>query len=91
MHEEFDFSDSMPNPHFTKLSKEITLRLDLGSIDYFRKLGEPYGHSAEAMIFRYLRYIAGSGYKMNIGELTLDERGLLRDIEEEEHGIPRKA
>ena len=50
MLKEHDFSESIPNPYFERLSKEITFRVDLDSLAYFHKLGEPYGMVAEAMI-----------------------------------------
>lgn len=74
MLKEYDFSESIPNPYFERLSKEITFRLDLDSLAYFQKLGEPYGMPAEEMIFRYLRHMAGSGYKADLGLLTLEQR-----------------
>jgi len=63
-----------PNPYFERLSRDVNLRLDFRSIDYFQKLGEPYGLSAEDMMYRYLRYIAGFGYTLDINEPTLQER-----------------
>jgi hypothetical protein len=74
MRKEYDFSKAIPNPYFERLSKEITFRLDFDSFAYFEKLGEPYGMSAEDMIFRYLRHMAGSGYKADLGLLTLEQR-----------------
>jgi hypothetical protein len=74
MRQEYDSSKWIPNPYFERLSKEITFRLDLDSLGYFQKLGEPYGLSAEDMIFRYLRHLAGSGYKADLGLLTLEQR-----------------
>jgi len=91
MHKDVDFSNAVRNPHFESLSREITFRLDFHSIEYFQKLGEPYGLSAEDMIYRYLRHIAGSQYKADLGLLTLDELKALRESPEKEGCIPRKA
>ncbi|TYQ13645.1 UNVERIFIED_ORG: hypothetical protein JN05_03045 [Zoogloea ramigera] len=74
-----DFSDAIPNPYFETLSREVTFRLDFRSIEYFHKLGEPYGLRAEEMIYRYLRHLAGSGYSADLGLLTLEERKLLEE------------
>jgi len=63
-----EFYDGMPNPYFEGLSRDVTFRLDFDSIEYYRKLGEPYGLSAEDIMYRYLRYIAGSGYEIDINE-----------------------
>ena len=82
----FDFSKEIPNPYFERLSKDINFRLDLRTIDYFENLGRPYGYTAEEMIHRYLRYLAGAGVTMDIGEPTLEERQRLEEslkVEEE--------
>ncbi|MBV7535736.1 hypothetical protein KW842_08160 [Duganella sp. sic0402] len=77
-----------PNPYFERLSKEITFRLDCRSLKYFEKMAEPYGISAENMISRYLRHMAGSGYKANLGILTLKKREALRKSLEAEGKLP---
>lgn len=40
---EVDFSHAVPNPFFEELSAEIMFRLDFRSIEYFERLGRPYG------------------------------------------------
>lgn len=75
----FDFSKAIPNPYFERLSREINFRLDFHTIDYFENLGKPYGYSAEEMIHRYLRYLAGAGFTLDINEPTLEERARLQD------------
>jgi len=81
----------MPNPYFEQLSEEITFRLDFRSIEYFEALGQPYGLPAQDMIGMYLRHMAGSGYKANLGILTLKEREELRKTLEAEGKLPRTA
>ena len=81
----------MPNPYFEQLSEEITFRLDFRSIEYFEALGRPYGLPAQDMIGMYLRHMAGSGYKANLGILTLKEREELRKTLEAEGTLPRTA
>ena len=88
MRKEQMHSEWVPNPYFESLSKEITFRLDFRSLEYFEKLGEPYGLSAEKMIVRYLRHMAGSGYKANLGILTLKEREELKKSLEAEGKLP---
>lgn len=78
MRKEYDFSEAVPNPYFESLSKEITFRQDLRSLAYFEELGKPYGLPAEEMIRMYLRHIAGTGYKADLGIPTLEERGKRR-------------
>ena len=84
--QKFDFSTAVPNPYFERLSKEITFRLDFNTIDYFQNLGKPYGFSAEDMIHRYLRYLAGRGFTLDIEELTLEERERLKASKENTGG-----
>ena len=72
----------LPNPYFERLSRGVNFRLDFHSIEYFQRLGEPYGLSAEDMMYRYLRYIAGSGYTLDINEPTLQERQRLQEVPE---------
>lgn len=68
----------MPNPYLDSLTKAISFRLDFDSINYFEQLGQQYGLPAEEMMYMYLRHIAGSGYKVNLGILTLKEREELK-------------
>lgn len=79
MSQPIDFSHGMPNPHFNKLSREVNFRLDFDSIAYFQQLGEPYGLTAEQMMYRYLRYMAGMEYKADLGLLTPAERERLAE------------
>ena len=43
MRENYDFSDSSPNPYAKRLKKQITIRLDAETIEYFKKLAEDKG------------------------------------------------
>ena len=89
--QKFDFATAIPNPYFERLSKEITFRLDFNTIDYFQNLGKPYGFSAEEMIHRYLRYLAGAGFTLDLEELTLEERERLKASMGSEGGTPPPA
>lgn len=55
MKKEYDFSKSRTNPYAAKLKKQITIRLDLGTIDYFKKLAETSGITYQNLINLYLR------------------------------------
>jgi len=80
MRKEQDLSkvETVRNPYFERLSKEVAFRLDFNSIAYFQKVGEAYGFSAEQVMQLYLQKLAGSGRKLNIGFPTLEER---RDLD----------
>ena len=43
MKAEYDFSKSKPNPYIKKLKKQITIRLDIDTIDYFKKIADETG------------------------------------------------
>jgi predicted DNA binding CopG/RHH family protein len=38
MKKEYDFSKSLKNPYLKKLKKQITIRLDNDTVDYFKNL-----------------------------------------------------
>lgn len=78
----------VPNPYLDSLTKEVNFRLDFDSIKYFEQLGQSYGLPAEEMMYMYLRHIAGSGYKANLGILTLEEREALEKTLEAEGKLP---
>jgi len=40
MRDHYDFSDSKPNPYASKLKKQVTIRLDEDTIDYFKQMSE---------------------------------------------------
>ena len=88
MHKDSQESGWVPNPYLDSLTKEVNFRLDFDSIKYFEQLGQSYGLPAEEMMYMYLRHIAGSGYKANLGILTLEERKELEKTLEAEGKLP---
>ncbi len=55
MRKHYDFSDSVPNPYAQKLKKQITIRLDEDTIDYFKGMAEEKGIPYQTLINLYLR------------------------------------
>ena len=55
MRKNYDFSDSVPNPYAQKLKKQITIRLDEETIDYFKTMAEEKGIPYQSLINMYLR------------------------------------
>ena len=55
MRKEYDFSDSKKNPYVKKLKKQVTIRLDEETIDYFKQLGEKKDIPYQSLINLYLR------------------------------------
>ena len=38
MRKHYDFSNAIKNPYAKKLKRQVTIRLDLDTLDYFRKI-----------------------------------------------------
>ncbi|HQV22928.1 MAG TPA: BrnA antitoxin family protein [Agitococcus sp.] len=60
MREHYDFSDSVKNPYAKKLKKQVTIRLDEDTIDYFKELADDKGIPYQSLINLYLRDCAQS-------------------------------
>ncbi len=55
MRKEYDFSKSKKNPYGRMLKKQITIRIEADTIEYFKKLAEESGISYQTLINMYLR------------------------------------
>jgi uncharacterized protein (DUF4415 family) len=55
MRTEYDFSKSKKNPYSRTLKKQITIRIEAETIDYFKKLSKESGISYQNLINMYLR------------------------------------
>jgi predicted DNA binding CopG/RHH family protein len=55
MRDEYDFSQSVPNPYLKKLKKQVGVRLEPEVLDYFKKLSEETGIPSEKLINLYLQ------------------------------------
>lgn len=66
MRKEYDFSKSRKNPYASQLKKQITIRLDEDSINYFKGISEEVGIPYQSLINLYLRDCAASGRKLNL-------------------------
>ncbi len=60
MRNHYDFSDSAPNPYAQKLKKQITIRLDEDTVEYFKNMAEEKGIPYQSLINLYLRDCAQS-------------------------------
>ena len=54
MRKEYDFSKSKKNPYTKMLKKQITIRIEIGTIDYFKDLAEKSGIPYQNLINMYL-------------------------------------
>jgi len=55
MRDNYDFSNSVKNPYSKKLKKQVTIRLDEDTIDYFKNMAEDKGIPYQSLINLYLR------------------------------------
>ncbi len=61
MRKEYDFSKAKKNPYASMLKKQITIRLDDSTVDYFKNLAKTAGVPYQTLINLYLRDCAASG------------------------------
>ena len=51
----YDFSDSTKNPYANRWKKQIAVRIDEDTIDYFKEMAETKGIPYQSLINLYLR------------------------------------
>jgi len=66
MKKRYDFSKSVKNPYLKKPKKQLTIRLDEDTIDYFRSLAEESGIPYQSLINLYLRDCASKNKKFHM-------------------------
>jgi predicted DNA binding CopG/RHH family protein len=64
MKKEYDFSKSVKNPYSRKLKKQITIRLDSETIEYFKSLSKEIGIPYQNLINLYLLDCANTQKKL---------------------------
>jgi predicted DNA binding CopG/RHH family protein len=55
MRSEYDFSHSRKNPYVKQLKRQITIRLDVASVDYFKQMAAGLGMPYQNLINLFLR------------------------------------
>jgi predicted DNA binding CopG/RHH family protein len=60
MKKEYDFSHARPNPYAKRLKRSVTIRIDEGTIAYFKELAADTGIPYQTLINSYLRDCAAS-------------------------------
>ena len=66
MRDSYDFSNAKKNPYISKLKKQITIRLDKTTIDYFKEMSEESGIKYQQLINLYLADCAKKHLKLNM-------------------------
>jgi uncharacterized protein (DUF4415 family) len=65
MRKNYDFSKAKRNPYARRLKKQVTIRLDLDTIQYFRDLAVETGIPYQTLINLYLRDCRSNGRKLS--------------------------
>ena len=63
MREEYDFSNSIKNPYAKKVKKQISIRIETNTIDYFKNLAKETGITYQNLINSYLTECAHKDIK----------------------------
>lgn len=66
MRKEYDFSNARKNPYAAQLKKQVTIRLDEESINYFKSVSDEVGIPYQSLINLYLRDCAATHKKLNL-------------------------
>ncbi len=66
MRKQYDFSKAKRNPYAKRLKRQITIRLDAPTIDYFKVLADETGIPYQTLINLYLRDCAENERKLSM-------------------------
>jgi uncharacterized protein (DUF4415 family) len=66
MRKEYDFTNAEPNLYIKKLRKQISIRIDVDTINFFKKQAEETGIAYQNLINLYLSDCAIHSKKINI-------------------------
>ena len=66
MRDEYDFSNAKPKPYAKAMKRQVTIRLDAPTIEYFKNLSEEVGVPYQSLINLYLRDCAVSEKKLQL-------------------------
>jgi len=66
MKKEYDFSKAKKNPYVRNLKKQVTIRLDSDTIEYFKSLSEKNDIPYQTLINLYLRECAHKHTKLSM-------------------------
>lgn len=66
MRKEYDFSKARRNPYAARLKRQVTIRLDEQTIEYFKRMAEESGIPYQTLINLYLRDCATSKKRLSV-------------------------
>jgi len=81
MRGQYDFSKAHPNPHARRLKRQITIRLDAPTIEYFKRASDAAGMPYQTLVNLYLRDCAERQRKLTMKwkALARGARGRTKD------------
>ena len=66
MRKHYDLSKARPNPYAKLLKRPVTIRLDSGTVEYFKRLATESEIPYQTLINLYLRDCAASGRRLDL-------------------------
>ena len=66
MRKKYDFKNATLNPYIKKLRKQISIRIDIDTINFFKKQAEEKGIAYQNLINLYLSDCAAHSKQINI-------------------------
>ena len=66
MRKEYNFANARQNPYVKKMRKQISIRIDIDTIDYFKRKAEETGIAYQHLINLYLTDCAVHSKNINI-------------------------
>lgn len=66
MRKEYDFTKAKKNPYVKALKKQVTIRLDEDTVNYFKALSQQKGIPYQSLINLYLKDCAQKRKQMDI-------------------------
>jgi uncharacterized protein (DUF4415 family) len=66
MRKEYDFSKGRRNPYAARLKRQVTIRLDQKTIQYFKGLSDETGIPYQTLINLYLRDCAATQKRLSL-------------------------
>jgi len=66
MRREYDFTNAKLNPYIKRLRKQISIRIDIDTIEYFKRKAEETGIAYQNLINLYLTDCAKHSKTINI-------------------------
>ena len=74
MRDEYDFSNAKRNPYAKKLKKQITINIDIDTVDYFKKQSETSGIPYQTLINLYLTDCVNNNRQLHFYLRVLNEK-----------------